>query len=241
MDRKYFKVYQDIVSQIEGGVYQSNDMLPSEKKLIETYEISRDTVRKALTMLEQNGYIQKIKGKGSFVLDREKVNFTVSGVFSFKELTHKLGNNVLTYVESLECRFAGQKMKQRLEVQEDELIWKVVRSRSIEGEKIILDKDYFVKDIVPELTHTICQDSLYEYIEDVLGLTIAYAKKEITAQMATTEDKTHLDMNNFDMVIVVKSYTYLDDNRLFQYTESRHRPDKFMFVDFARRIKAKTN
>ena len=37
------------------------------------------------------------------------------------------------------------------------------------------------------------------------------------------------------MVVVVKSYTYLEDRSLFQYTESRHRTDKFKFVDFARR------
>ena len=78
-------------------------------------------------------------------------------------------------------------------------------------------------------------DSLYEYLENTLGLKIAYANKEITVQMATEEDRKLLDLKNFDMVAVVRSYTYLDDTSLFQYTESRHRADKFIFVDFARR------
>ncbi len=60
-------------------------------------------------------------------------------------------------------------------------------------------------------------------------------KKEITVEKATNEDKEYLDLEGFNMVAVVKSYTYLDDTSLFQYTESRHRPDKFRFVDFARR------
>ena len=76
---------------------------------------------------------------------------------------------------------------------------------------------------------------MYSYIEGELGLKIAYAKKEITVQNATEEDKKYLDMKGFEMIVVVKSYTYLDDTSLFQYTESRHRPDKFVFVDFARR------
>ena len=72
--------------------------------------------------------------------------------------------------------------------------------------------------------------------EGAFGVTyLAYAKKEITVQNATEEDKKYLDMKGFDMIVVVKSYTYLDDTSLFQYTESRHRPDKFVFVDFARR------
>ena len=60
-------------------------------------------------------------------------------------------------------------------------------------------------------------------------------EKEITVQTATEEDQRLLDLRGYDMVAVVKSYTYLEGRKLFQYTESRHRPDKFKFVDFARR------
>ena len=45
----------------------------------------------------------------------------------------------------------------------------------------------------------------------------------------------YLDLKDYDTVAVVKSYTYLEDTNIFQYTESRHRPDRFVFVDFARR------
>ncbi|MGL4335286.1 MAG: trehalose operon repressor [Turicibacter sp.] len=229
-------IYNDIVSEIESGTYQANDLLPSEKTLINSYDVSRDTIRKSLNMLEQNGYIQKIKGKGSFVLDRTKVNFQVSGVISFKEVSTKLGRNSQTRVEVLECKYPSDKMSKNLELESTDKVWKVVRSRAIDGEKVILDKDYFVADIIEDLPMSACQDSIYEYIEKELGLTIAYAKKEITVQMATEEDKKYLDMKNFEMIAVVKSFTYLDNNKLFQYTESRHRPDKFMFIDFARRI-----
>ena len=235
MDKKYLKVYNDIVSKIESGVYEPTTMLPSEKNLINHYQVSRDTVRKSLSMLEQNGYIQKTKGKGSFVLDINKLNFPVSGVVSFKEVTEKSGRNAKTQVEIFESQFPRESIRKNLELNSDEPVWKVVRSRTIDGEKVILDKDYLVQKYVPHLTEEICQDSLYEYLENILGLKIAYANKEITVQMATEEDRKLLDLKNFDMVAVVRSYTYLDDTSLFQYTESRHRPDKFIFVDFARR------
>lgn len=98
-----------------------------------------------------------------------------------------------------------------------------------------MDKDYLNASIVKTLTLDVCKKSLYEYIEEELGLKISYAKKEITVQKASNEDKKYLDLEQYDMVVVVKSYTYLIDTSLFQYTESRHRPDKFKFVDFARR------
>ena len=72
MDRKYLNIYNSIVSKIENKEYQCNDKLPSEKELMVEFNVSRDTIRKSLNMLEQNGYIQKTKGKGSFVLDINK-------------------------------------------------------------------------------------------------------------------------------------------------------------------------
>lgn len=42
-------------------------------------------------------------------------------------------------------------------------------------------------------------------------------------------------MLDYDLFVCVKSYVYLEDATLFQYTISKHRPDKFRFVDFARR------
>ena len=138
-------------------------------------------------------------------------------------------------VESLDCIVPKKNILSGLELSEDDKVWRVVRTRAVDNEKVILDKDYIVQKFVENLTYDICKDSLYNYVEGKLGLRIAYAKKEITVQNATEEDKKYLDMKGFEMIVVVKSYTYLDDTSLFQYTESRHRPDKFVFVDFARR------
>ena len=235
MDKKYLNIYNILANKIENNEYQANEKLPSEKEIMNQYNVSRDTVRKSLNMLEQNGYIQKSKGKGSLVIDIGKFNFPVSGVVSFKEISGKLGMNVETMVESLDCIVPKKNILSGLELSEDDKVWRVVRTRAVDNEKVILDKDYIVQKFVENLTYDICKDSLYNYVEGKLGLRIAYAKKEITVQNATEEDKKYLDMKGFEMIVVVKSYTYLDDTSLFQYTESRHRPDKFVFVDFARR------
>ena len=103
------------------------------------------------------------------------------------------------------------------------------------GERVILDTDYLNANIVPNITETIAADSLYNYIENELGLKISFARKEFTVVKATEEEKNLLDMHEYDLLVCVKSYTYLEDASLFQYTISKHRPDKFRFVDFARR------
>ncbi|EJP6471945.1 MULTISPECIES: trehalose operon repressor [unclassified Clostridium] len=235
MESKYLTIYNEILNKIESNKIQSGAKLSSENEMMKEYNVSRDTIRKALNLLESNGYIQKVKGKGSFVLDINKFDFPVSGLTSFKELSTKMGIESNTLVKELKLIKPNNFLMKQLSLSKNDEVWKVIRVREIDNKKIILDKDFFNKKYVPLLTKDICKNSIYEYLENELGLKISFAKKEITVQQATDEDKSYLDFENYNMIVVVKNHIYLDDMSLFQYTESRHRPDRFKFVEFARR------
>lgn len=237
MESKYIRLYNRILEQIEGQELKVGDKLPSEKELMEMYEISRDTVRKALNLLVQEGHIEKSKGRVATVASKNQFNFPISNIKSFKELHVGVENN--TYVEDLEIVRGDKKIIKKLGIGEEEEYFKLVRIREIEGEKIIIDKDYIPRKYVNNIPLKVAKNSLYEYLENELGLKISYCIKEITAHKANDEDREFLDMKDFDMVIVVKSFTYLEGGYLFQYTESRHRPDKFKFTDYAYREKKK--
>ena len=231
---KYQKIYQDLLEKIKQGEIKPHTLLPSESELMKIYDASRDTVRKALNLLLNDGYIQKNKGKGSVVLDINRIAFPVSEVTSFKELTKTLHGEVKTIVILFSEEKPDEEIQKALYVK-DGLVYHVKRIREIEGEKIILDEDYLNKSIVEGLSYQDAENSLYEYIEKKLGLKISFARKEITVVKATEEEKQLLDMLDYDLLVCVKSYVYLEDATLFQYTISKHRPDKFRFVDFARK------
>jgi GntR family transcriptional regulator, trehalose operon transcriptional repressor len=235
MTNKYLTIYNIIVEQIKSGEIRPQTLLPSENELKDQFETSRETIRKALNLLSQNGYIQKVRGKGSIVIDISKFDFPVSGLVSFKELANKMGSKPKTFVNQLELIKPDGFVRQQLQLVSKDLVWKVVRTREMGGEKIILDKDFIVKKYVPSLTEEICADSIYQHIENELNLTISFAKKEIVVEEPSEEDRSLLDLEGFHNVVIIKNHVYLDDATLFQYTESRHRPDKFRFVDFARR------
>ncbi|MBS5113154.1 MAG: trehalose operon repressor [Coprobacillus cateniformis] len=231
---KYQMIYQDLLGKIKQRVIQPNTYLPSENELMKQYDASRDTVRKALNLLLQNGYIQKNKGKGSLVLDMDRIAFPVSGVTSFKELQKTLHGDVETIVNMFLEEDVPNDLKDDLYMEKGK-IYHVERIRKIDGEKVILDTDYLNGEIVKGLKIEHAKNSLYEYIEKELGLKVSFARKEITVVKATQREKQLLDMLDYDLLVCVKSYTYLEDATLFQYTISKHRPDKFRFVDFARR------
>ncbi|MGP4059322.1 trehalose operon repressor [Halobacillus sp. H74] len=237
MKNKYVEIYNKLVQSIQQGDFSAGETLPSEHDLSAQYSTSRETIRKALSLLSQNGYIQKVRGKGSVVLDQNKFEFPVSGLTSFKELAIKMGQNFQTHVHELTLVKGKGEVAKQLNCNQTSRLWRVVRSREISGERIILDKDYLREDLIPDLTKEIAEQSLYDYIEKVLGLEISFAKKEIVIEPITEEDLEFLDLNGHSQVVVIRSYVYLSDTTVFQFTESRHRPDKFQFVDFARRTK----
>lgn len=69
----YIPVYNELYSDIMSGFYEKGSILPPETVLSEKYHVSRNTLRQALTILSQDGYIYKHQGKGTYVsYDKDK-------------------------------------------------------------------------------------------------------------------------------------------------------------------------
>ncbi|WP_407880329.1 GntR family transcriptional regulator [Furfurilactobacillus entadae] len=69
MENKYQKVKNGLKEAILAGQYKVNDKLPTETELMEAYEVSRYTVRRAVGDLETDHFIYRIQGGGMFVQD----------------------------------------------------------------------------------------------------------------------------------------------------------------------------
>ncbi len=68
----YKIIYDDLVEGIQNGKYPAGSKLPSEKELMDQYNVSRITSKKALEMLAEKNVIVRMPGKGSYVLDENK-------------------------------------------------------------------------------------------------------------------------------------------------------------------------
>ncbi|HFI0055029.1 TPA: trehalose operon repressor [Streptococcus suis] len=232
--KKYQEIYNDLKEKIRTNIYPAERSLPTEQQLQEMYGVSRDTVRKALAMLTEGGLIQKVQGRGSMVLKQEILNFPVSGLTSYQELTASLQLSSQTEVISLDLLTVNSSLASLTGFEPFSKVWKVVRTRSIDGKISVVDTDYLAVEVVPDLTIEIAEKSIYQYLEGQLGLDIAYAQKEITVEPTSREERDLMQSQD-DYLVLIKSRVYLGDTRQFQYTESKHKIDKFRFVDFARR------
>lgn len=233
--KKYEQIFKDLEHDITSGIYQAGDYLPTEKELQETYHMSRDTIRKALSLLDKAGLIQKIHGSGSQVIKHEQVDFPVSQLTSYQELVDAHHINSKTNVIAIDKLIVDDKLAALTGFKKNNLVWRIIRQRVVDGTASVLDIDYLDKKIVPNMTREIAQQSLYDYLENQLHLIIAYAQKEITIDQLTDRDKLLLDIKTEHHVVSIKSKVYLANKQQFQFTESRHKLEKFRFVDFATR------
>ena len=69
MEHLYSTVYNDLYLKIKRGEFKPGDKIPTEKELSDTYAVSRITTRKALDMLQNDGLVYRVPGRGSFVCD----------------------------------------------------------------------------------------------------------------------------------------------------------------------------
>ena len=227
---KFKDIYHTLKANIDNGKYDISMMLPTEMELIGQFNCSRNTVRRAIGELSKDGYVESVKGKGVIILEsRESIELPIGNLLGLQELhlKKKLTTSVVNFSKITIDESLSKKTALKLNTE----VYHLHRIRFFDNEPIILDVNYFSTEIVKDLTIEIAQNSIYEYIEKELHTKILASKKVIVVEHANELDKSFLDLGTFDCVAVVKTYAYTDSGKLFEYTESRHRPDKFVFVE----------
>ncbi len=233
----YETIYKDLKQKIETNVFAYQEFLPSENTLIQTYNCSRNTLRRAVSRLVTDGYVQTMQGKGvrNIYQPIEQTAFTIGEIESFRESAARNGHHSFTKV-LLFTEFAiNEKQAQSTGFPVETDIYYIQRLHYLDDIPLILNHNYFLKEAVPGLTEEIAENSIYQYLEQTLHMAIVNSKRIMTVEKMTQIDEKYLNMNaeDYNCVAVVSSHTYNSDGVMFEYTQSRHRPDYFRFYDNA--------
>ena len=163
----YNIIYQDLLDRIQTGEYPYQSLIPPESALTERYDCSHNTLRRALGLLAQQGYVQPINGKGVRVIWRTSprdVIGSLDGLQSFAEYAHHNRMEPTTVVRTFEhvtcdetlARYSGFAVGTRL--------IHMVRTRSLDGFPCQVDRDYLLEEVAEGLTREIAESSTYRYL-----------------------------------------------------------------------------
>lgn len=231
----YYDIYKDLRDKIIAGTYPYQSYIPSELALIEEYQCTHNTVRKALQVLTMHGFVQPVRGKGVIVIWQEgmRTRFVLGDIETMREAAAKNGFEVETKVRLFERIVADRRVAELTGFSEGDELVRVERIRRFDGANLIFDKSVFLASCVEGLTADIAAQSIFTYLEGELGMRITTSNRTITMEYATAEDREVLDLLDFDMLAVVENRTFNSEGIHFETTQSRHRPDYFTFMTTA--------
>ena len=237
---KYDEIYRELRREIETGVYTKE--LPAERVLTEKFNCSRNTVRRAVAELEQNGYVQSAHGSGVFILFREperpeRTDFKFSDVESMKEAAERAHLNISTRVVYFTELVTDAETAALTGFPVGEEIYYLRRVRYLDGEALILDHNYFLKSVARGLSPKIAEASIYEYMEKILKEKIVTTQRKYTVELASDLDRKYLNLGDYNCIVMVSGRTFNSKGVQFEYTRSRHRADRFAFYGQVRRRK----
>lgn len=215
---KYQYVYEQIKNEIEEEVFKSSEKLPSEKEFSEKYDVSVNTIRKALSVLIEKGYIVSRHGSGYYVSPHK--NFSSLKLKSLASTA--IDKNIESEVISFEIVQASKEQAQNLNIQEKEVIFKIERLRKINGEPNILENTIVPAKLFPTLSKEVFEKSFYNYIEEESDHRISRAIKDISAIMPSQVVCKKLKVPENEPLLVIENYLFLTTGEQFEYSYNIH-------------------
>lgn len=227
----YFQLKKLLVKEIKKGRLKPGQQIPSEFKLCEQFKVSRTVVRQAISSLVQSGYLNREKGRGTFVT-RPKIaeNLFQNLTGTYEDMLArgiKLDTKVL---EQTKCE-ADSEILERLKLEPGELVIKIKRLRFINNEPIALVTTYLPYEICPSLLEEdLTNQSLYGVLEEKYALRIAHGRRSLEAVSADRQIAALLGVKVGTPLMLLNSISYLEDGRPIEYFSALHRGDRSKFV-----------
>jgi GntR family transcriptional regulator len=190
----YHQLKEIIEKKIDFGEWKPGDKIPSENVLQSTYDVSRNTVQKALNQLVNDGLLERRQGKGTFVT-KPKIDQPLTSFYSFSKVMSEQGMNPKDIILELNTEEASYKIAKELQISVGEEVVTLQRIRTANKEPIILETSYIPSKLIPGIKlKDIENGSLYDLLEKKYGITVSKAIEVFEPVLAREEESNYLEV-----------------------------------------------
>lgn len=222
-------VSRTLRDEIERGVWQRGDQLPSEHELMRRFEVSRNTVRRALQSLEANNLVRRRQGAGTFVTP-QGFTHVLGDLRGFTELMAERGHTPgLAHTEAEEDYLPP---REAVDFLGPAPLWRLTRVQTLDGDLFALSDSWLPHDVggkidLPALAARL---SLYRLLREDLGLEPREATETIRAQPADPRTADILDVPAGTAMIAIYRWTLDQRGAPLEYARSISPGDRHEYV-----------
>lgn len=212
----YYQIKMRILDMIKQDMYEVGDKLPTDSEFCTQYGVSRITVRRALSELEQEGYIERIQGKGSY-LKFKGLDQNIEKFYSFNDEIHKMGMVPSSIFLKLELIAADSTIADILKISEGDKVYLLERLRLANDIIIAYDRSYLPEYIVPGFNkNMISSGSMYDAMERHFDAKPTVAEESLEAISINEKDAMKMRLKPNSSQLLVKRLSYNKD-RIVEY------------------------
>ena len=226
----YFQLKQLLLDAIKRGDYPLDGLIPTEKELSEMFQISRTTVRQAITELVQEGWLYRIASKGTFVARMKIKQDFIKRLEPFNEQISRTGRKPSTRLLAMEKQFMPEEIGDCFDVEEGTACIYLHRRRCADDEPIVtvqtwlpMDKCEFV------MNHDFSSESLYNVLALSDHTRICRVNRVLEAIAAEPGDKEYLNLEPGKPVLLSTTVGYNRFDEPIEYSIARYRGDRNRF------------
>lgn len=226
----YFQLKTLIMDEIKNGHYEVGNLIPTEKEFSEVFQISRTTVRQAITELVQEGWLYRVKSKGTFVAQPKISQDFIKKLESFNDQILRAGMTPSTEVLELKTVKADITVAKNLDLKENEPVIYLYRKRLADGEPIVTIETFLpYKSCSFVLSHNLAEERLYSILGQNAETSVFRVRRIVEAVEADENDEKYLNIKQGKPIQHFASVGYNAYNLPIEYSLARYRGDRNSF------------
>lgn len=221
------EVRRRVLELIATGELRPGQKLAAERELAEEFDVSRSTLRQALTALEDIGAVRRLPGRGGGTfISPEKIDRDLSRIVGVPSLLRGQGFTAGTRLVSAAVLLADPATRVALGLNEEDHIFDVVRIRLADGQPISLEHARFPAEMFPGLLERPLGSSLYELLSRHYDTFPDEALEQIEIVEATADEARILNVEIGSPLLSVTRTTMDVNGRRIEYSHDLFRGDR---------------
>lgn len=221
----YRQLAATLRQELESGKFGANAPLPAERDLAASFQVSRDTVRKAIRLLEEQGVLYSDHGRGTFAAP-EAVRQMSRFLDSFSEDTIKRGGTPGQQILLMETVAAGMAIASLLQAEPSAPLLRLKRVRLMNGVPVGLQDSYLrlPPGATLEREQLERRGSLYRVLIEDLGIKPSESLESVGAVAALPEEAGLLGVAPGTPLLICERVMLSDRREPIEYCEMRYVP-----------------